>query len=154
MNKLFKLILFPLVFLWLASCATVSTFHPVNPKASAHWRAQGKILVHYQEKAETASMDWQQNADEFDVRLYGPMGLGATELKGQSTDMLVSKQILGDYSLPVNQLIDWLKGIPTKSVPGWTVEYQSYHQNGMPKLVTISHQNLYLRIFIDKWQFF
>ncbi len=154
MNKLVQWIIFGMFFALLASCATVSTIHPVNPKASEHWRAQGKILVRYQDKTETASLDWQQEAGQFDVRLHGPLDLGATELKGHSTDVLVSKQILGDYTLLVSQLIDWLKGIPTKPVRGWTVQYQSYHEDGMPKLMTISHQNLYLRIFIDNWQFF
>lgn len=154
MNKRFQWIIFSWVFFLLSSCATVSTVHPLHPKASEHWRAQGKVLVQYQGKTETASLDWQQNAGQFDVRLFGPLDLGATELKGHSTDILVSKPLLGEYSLPVSQLIDWLKGIETKPVSGWTVHYLSYHHDGMPKLMTISHQNLYLRIFIDNWQFF
>lgn len=172
MNKLFLTLKFALLFLvllLLSSCATTASFQPVHPKASQHWRAQGKISMREDAKAETASLDWQQNAQQYRIRIFGPLGLGAVELNGNpqgvelidsrgqlhqaaSAEML-SKQILG-YSLPVQDLVYWLKGVKTKHYYGWTVQYLSYHQDGMPKLMTASRSHIYLRIFIDKWQFF
>ncbi|HEV2614286.1 MAG TPA: lipoprotein insertase outer membrane protein LolB [Gammaproteobacteria bacterium] len=167
MNKLFWIIIFS-VFL-VTSCATTSTFQPHNPKTSQHWRVQGKIAMQDQGRAETASLDWQQNVQNYQIRIFGPLGIGAVEINGnpQGVELidskgqihqaasaeLLSQQILG-YPLPIADLVYWLKGVKTKHHHGWTVHYLSYHQNGMPKLMTATHQGINLRIFIDKWQFF
>jgi len=162
-------ILSALAFLMTACATTTSTFQPSNPKASEHWRLEGKIAMQNDGKMETASLDWQQNYQQYQIRIFGPLGLGAVELDGNpqgvtltdnngkiyqaaSAEML-SQQILG-YPLPIEDLVYWLKGVKTKHYHGWSVHYLSYDQNNMPKLVSASHSSIYLRIFIDKWQFF
>jgi outer membrane lipoprotein LolB len=126
MNKLFlglNFILLSLIFFLLSSCATVSTIQPQNPKASQHWRLQGKIAMEDNGKMETASLDWQQNYQQYQIRIFGPLGLGAVELNGDSQGVALtdnkgqlhqaasvealSQQILG-YPLPINDLVFWL----------------------------------------------
>ena len=181
MNKLFlcervlsrlalsRLVIFSVFAFLVTACATTSTFQPSNPKASQHWRLEGKIAMQDDGKMETASLDWQQNYQQYQIRIFGPLGLGAVELDGnpqgvtltdnrgqiyQATSAeTLSKQILG-YPLPIEDLVYWLKGVKTKHSHGWKIQYLSYHENGMPKLVSASHASIYLRIFIDKWQFF
>lgn len=176
MSKWFKFIGFKIIILGmyggvLASCATTSPMpiKPKNLKAAKYWQMEGKIAVRYDHKAETANINWQQQGQNYNIRLFGPLGLGAVTFQGgpnhielidnkgqihtaNSAENL-SQQILG-YPLPIENLIYWLKGIKTKHYYGWKISYLAYYPNGLPKLMEAHQKDIYIRIFIDKWQFF
>ncbi len=172
MSKWFKFIIIGIIAGFLASCATTTSTAPITPKnlkAAKDWQLDGKIAVRYDHKADTANIEWRQNYQNYKIRLFGPLGLGAVRFQGGPKNIelidnkgqvhtaksaeILSQQILG-YPLPIENLIYWLKGIKTKHYYGWKITYLAYYPNGLPKLMEAHQKDIYIRIFIDKWQFF
>jgi outer membrane lipoprotein LolB len=104
-----------------------------------HWQISGKIGLRDGSSGHSGYLNWQQCGNQFDIRLSGPLGQGTAHLYGDSRQAkLVTndqqlfqarsaaellEQQLG-WSLPVEQLFYWLRGIPSPDYP-----YQSYsHQ--------------------------
>ena len=144
-----KHILTVILLLSLVGCAT---FHaPMkaveNPElawpkyrqriqALADWQAHGVVGVSWPGNAQSANVSWVQSGSHFSLEFYGPLGIGATYIKGQpgQVTLITSKgkhlhansaealmqQSLG-WSVPVEGLVYWVRGIPA---PGAFVSYQ------------------------------
>ncbi|MBL4820261.1 MAG: outer membrane lipoprotein LolB [Gammaproteobacteria bacterium] len=92
-----------------------------------NWQLQGRVNARYQNESHTPRIRWQQNADEYSIRLWGTLNAGATLIKGQpghvtfnqggetrtatSPEILILEQL--GYELPVSQLNYWIRGLPT-----------------------------------------
>ena len=91
------------------------------------WTATGVIGIKYNGKADSANYVYSQDGDDFSIKLYGPLGIGSIEIKGDgnrivcidnkgketqadSAESLMVQQ-LGWY-VPVEGLKSWIKGIP------------------------------------------
>lgn len=46
------------------------------------WRARGKFSYQSNESSESGNFDWRQENDAYEIRLYGPFGLGSVRLSG------------------------------------------------------------------------
>ncbi|GAB4221771.1 MAG: lipoprotein insertase outer membrane protein LolB [Francisella sp.] len=95
------------------------------------WQVSGVIGIIYNNKAESANYIYQQDEDAFDIKLYGPLGVGSIEIKGNKNGVclenakgqkLTAKDIktlmleqLGWY-VPVNGLQYWIKGISMPNI--------------------------------------
>lgn len=142
-----------LVFL-LSSCSWVST-PPSAPGAQIpwkdrqvalnridNWKINGKIAVQTPQDSGSASIDWVQNQQRFNIALMGPLGTNSLKLWGQpgSVTMETSngkrvtagspEQLLREqwgWDLPVSNLSYWVRGIP---VPGgdFNGQYDQYHR--------------------------
>jgi outer membrane lipoprotein LolB len=92
-----------------------------------HWRAQGKLALRTSQRAESASLSWQQQGVESTLNLSGPIGMGATTLHSDGVLLQVSRgdelstydisspeAMLRDtgWALPVRELPYWLLGLP------------------------------------------
>jgi outer membrane lipoprotein LolB len=151
------------------------------------WTVAGLIGIRMPKQAESANFTWQQIHDQFNISLYGPLGLGGTELKGSKQGVSLTthdgrvltadniedlmQQNLG-WSLPVNGLIYWVKGLPVPGVPaktefnqqgllsdlqqqGWDIHYLDYQQqNGQWRVrkMLCQRQNLTITLIINLWQ--
>ena len=99
-----------------------------------HWFASGRLALATASESTTASVRWEQRAAGYTIRLTGPLGAGAVELRG--TDGQVSlkadgkehrapdadtllREVAG-LELPVNGLRYWLMGLaaPGQAVAG------------------------------------
>ncbi|QGP53710.1 Outer-membrane lipoprotein LolB precursor [Piscirickettsia salmonis] len=153
-----------------------------------HWQLQGIIAVRYAKQAQQANLNWsQQGLDCYQVNLSGPLGIGEIQLThqqgqyrftdshGQTTEansaQLLMQSLLG-WSLPVNGLYYWIRGLASPDMPyqktldeygrlitlsqsGWNISYQRYQwQNGLPlpTLIRLKNQQLWLKIAISDWQ--
>ncbi len=96
------------------------------------WTVRGAIGVHNQKNGWSASVNWQQQADHYQLQLYGPLGAGQIRLNGtpghvtlltannkkseaNSGDRLLYQQT--GWNLPVDNFYYWIRGIPAPSLP-------------------------------------
>lgn len=90
------------------------------------WQLRGRVDVRYDNESHTPRILWQQQAVEYQIRLWGSFNAGSTTIVGrpgyvtleQSGDTLSANspedlilQQMG-YELPVSYLNYWIKGLP------------------------------------------
>jgi len=54
------------------------------------WDVSGRIAMQTTDDAWSASMKWQQTGDDYDVRLFGPLGGEALSIKGRQDHVLLT----------------------------------------------------------------
>jgi outer membrane lipoprotein LolB len=128
--------LFGIFFFLLTGCATLQT--PLHDNLNwkqrqqrtnelTHWKAQGSIAIRQDNKAENGSFSLIQEGDNYELAIYGPLGMGRTTLTGDlqqvtlkeasgQTKTAASPEILLQetlgWSLPVTNLKYWLRAMP------------------------------------------
>ena len=129
-----------ITLLLLASCQSLNNstvinkstkFDIANLETNLHklnkWTASGVIGISYNGKADSANYVYSQDGEEFSIKLYGPLGIGSVEIKGDDNKVIfidnkgkktqadsvesLMVQRLGWY-VPVEGLSSWIKGIP------------------------------------------
>lgn len=91
------------------------------------WSFRGRTVIRQDKEGWNVGVTWQQQQEEFNIRLFGPFSQGAVELAGD--DKLVTMtfsdgetysaatpeellaEVLG-WLLPVSALRDWVRGLP------------------------------------------
>ena len=151
------------------------------------WQMNGKIGIRSEKESGSAVLFWLQRQDYFDIRLSGPLGQGSTRLTGRqnaarleianhgiyqasSAEALMQQQL--GWSLPVEHLLWWVRGLPAPSSKSqlqldhnsllstleqdqWRVEYLSYRtENGLqlPERIKLSGADLQITLVIKEWQ--
>jgi outer membrane lipoprotein LolB len=138
MQMLNKILLGFFCCLLLAGCAGLHTAE--SPRSSLnwqqrqaklqglnHWTSQGTLGMRMPQHAWSASFTWQQGVDEFNLGLWGPLGLGSLNISGTAHNVqlmtsqgkryqaLTVQQLLHQrtgWYLPVEVLRFWVLGIP------------------------------------------
>jgi outer membrane lipoprotein LolB len=153
MNKAVRFIgavLFLSMLLWVSGCSTLTQTRP-EPEAAVgskpevaqipeHWSMQGRIGVMQGEEGWHGKLDWQQDLDDFSIRIRGPFGAEQAELRrlkdklelrapgGQSISgarlAAWEREVFGT-ALPVEALPYWLHGKP---YPGMKLEMKRDRQ--------------------------
>ncbi len=97
-----------------------------------HWLLEGKIGLRHPDNSGSANLQWQQRADDYRIHLSGPLGQGASQLRGSSRGVTLeqagqptryaasAEQLLTDsfgWQLPVSHLYYWVRGIPSPLSP-------------------------------------
>ena len=148
-----------LLFL-LASCATVPIQNePLNQNISwntrqsqlnsiTEWKLQGAVALATAHGGQNASMTWQQDNGDYQIDLFGPLGVGHTTLKGNANSVvllangkttqanspeMLMQAVLG-WQLPISHLYYWVRGIPAPNLAK-TMTFDPYHH-----LMTLSQQ--------------
>lgn len=151
------------------------------------WQINGKIGIRSEKESGSAVVFWLQRQDYFDIRLTGPLGQGSTRLIGRqgvvsldianrgsfqatSAEELMQQQL--GWSLPVEHLLWWVRGLPAPYSKSqlqldsnsllskleqdqWQVEYLSYRtENNMqlPERIKLSGAGLNITLVIKEWQ--
>ncbi|HKM26475.1 MAG: outer membrane lipoprotein LolB [Gammaproteobacteria bacterium] len=151
------------------------------------WQINGKLGIRSAQDSGSAVLFWLQRQDYFDIRLSGPLGQGSTRLTGRqgavsldianrgtfqahSAEVLMQEQL--GWSLPVENLLWWVRGLPAPQSKSkvqlnsdsrlasleqddWHIEYLSYRiENGlaMPERIKLSGANLNITLVIKQWQ--
>lgn len=96
------------------------------------WTLQGKLGMRSAQESGSGTLFWLQQNDQYDIRLSGPLGRGATritgdqqgitlEIAGQETLQAASAEELLEeqigWRLPVNHLLWWVRGLPAPDTP-------------------------------------
>lgn len=99
--------------------------------AIPNWNIQGGIAIHNDQHGWNASFNWQQQAKNYTLVMFGPLGANRIQLSGTATSVtlqtpnqtltaatpeeLVSREI--GYPLPVSSLYYWIRGLPSPYSP-------------------------------------
>ncbi len=99
------------------------------------YRLRGKIGVHYDDESFSASFDWRQTGERYEIDFWGPLGQGRSRLAGDDRELTVTDArgevvhgasaevlmhaVLG-WSAPVAALRRWVRGSydPARPVVG------------------------------------
>ena len=119
--------------LLLAGCAvtpTTETWQPPSATEIRDWQFTGRVSLTQAEQGWHAGLFWQEQADQFQLKISGPLGQEAFRLTGNAAGVLLEDadgqriqahdaeslllQTTG-WSLPVSGLRYWVRGLP---VPG------------------------------------
>ncbi|HZJ95263.1 MAG TPA: lipoprotein insertase outer membrane protein LolB [Thiopseudomonas sp.] len=151
------------------------------------WQITGKLGIRSQDNSGSAIIFWLQRQDYFDIRLSGPLGQGSTRLTGRqgavsleianrgtyqaaSAEALMQQQL--GWSLPVENLLWWVKGLPAPHSQSqlqlddnsllsellqdqWHIQYLSYRsENGLqlPERIKLSGAGLDITLVIKEWR--
>ena len=138
------------VFL-LSSCAHPPEYAPLTTpwperqqqlSTLTEWQFRAHVIFKMPERKFSANVYWKQNADAYQVMLFGPLGFNAVNLDGDSNTVHLKdshghiysannpeslmQQQLG-WSLPISSLYYWVRGLPA---PGQitSVHYDAFHR--------------------------
>lgn len=122
--------------LFLSACSSIAPPADTNSnwtqlrsalQALDSWEMRGRVDVRYNDESNTPRIRWNQQALEYNIRLWGTLNAGNTLITGkpglvtleQGNDLVTAAsaedlilQQLG-YELPVSYLEYWVKGIPS-----------------------------------------
>lgn len=127
---------------WLEHRAALEGLHD--------WQVQGRVALRTEDEGWSASFDWQQRGENYRIRLRGPFGQGAVELRGGQHGVWLKRadqppvfalnpeallQQQTGWQLPVTGLVAWLRGLPGSDgdpVIQWDTQGRLLHigQNG------------------------
>jgi len=104
------------------------------PQRQAHlqlleqWYFSGRLAVSVEEDGWQASLDWQQDHQQYLLRILAPLGMGGVELRGDSNGVTLTfdegqpplhaeraenlLETMYGWSIPIEQLRYWLVGMP------------------------------------------
>lgn len=135
--------------LLLAACATQPLVisdpdwqrHEASIAALNAWELAGRLVVRQNGNSDTININWRQQGESFDLRLFGGFGLGAVRVSG--TDSAVTVEEGGEapvtlpslaavtqeyfgYEFPTAELLYWVRGLPAPRAGRNTLD-----ENGM-----------------------
>jgi outer membrane lipoprotein LolB len=142
-----------LLFICLSGCAmfqtpTAPVGQPMSWQTRAAklqqiqaWQAHGSISIQHEDKTDLASMQWQQHQNHYQFTLFGPLGFGHVEIKGEpglitltqsnkppvsaTTPELLMQNQLG-WQIPISYLYYWARGLPAPGIPAQKT-FDAYH---------------------------
>ncbi len=118
---------------WLMSCVSLPTSDEVAvraPQTPASYAVSGKAKVSARDLVQSLRFRWQQQNGEYDIWLWGALGMGRTHLQGNEANFIItegSQQLSGGaaelmqahfgWSVPVGALSAWLRGATAPNMP-------------------------------------
>jgi len=156
------------------------------------WHLRGRTAIFVDDEVHNIGLNWQRDEDQFVMVLEAPLGQGVIRVETSNEQNLPIKLSLPDgeviygedteatlyrilgWSIPVEGLTSWIKGLPLRSVPfsqqlngdgrlkslaqnGWHINYLDYFDidspaQGLPRKLYLKHERLALKIVIEHWQ--
>ena len=126
----------------LAACATQQPLviddpdwlqHQQSVAALQDWQLSGRLVVRQEGNSDTVNINWRQQDADFDLRLFGSLGLGAVRVHGDDAEVIVersgeepialsgldavSREFFG-YEFPTAELLYWVRGLPAPELSG------------------------------------
>jgi outer membrane lipoprotein LolB len=108
--------------------------------AMADWEARGKVAYRLPEDSGSANLTWQQQGEDSELRLSGPLGAGATTIRNDGPLIRVARDGIerlypadaapwlpgGDLlPIPVEAIRHWIRGVPDPGLPVDTLTLQN-----------------------------
>ncbi|MBM4197799.1 MAG: outer membrane lipoprotein LolB [Gammaproteobacteria bacterium] len=138
-----------LVILALSACTRPDREPPPRPDRAAQqatiaawadWSARGRLALKLADGGGQADFDWQQRGEDALIRVSGPFGVGAWEIRWNASELSVrnrdgsfSERYMGadaaerflearlGWSLPALNTRWWLRGLADPAYPAYTV---------------------------------
>lgn len=164
------------------------TQHREAVASLGNWDLQGKIGLRSPKQSGSAFLSWSQQHDSYRLVLSGALGLGRLALEGDASgvtwqgkdgktrhhpDPSVMIAEAWGWTVPVNALRFWVRGIPDPSLPveeqvlehglatrfrqsGWTVTPEIYRDASgisLPGRVRLQGEGAALTVSISRWTF-
>lgn len=100
-----------------------------------HWTNRGAISVRTPDTSGSASINWQQTANHYNIRIFGPLGAGQIRLdgdpeqvtlttaKGKQFSAPIAEELLAEQTgwyLPISNLHYWIRGLPAPGIASET----------------------------------
>ena len=167
-----------LASLLLCGCETLP---PVQDTAR-DLALSGRIKIAQTEQSSTFNFRWAQTSDGFDAYFWGVMGAGTTRLYGDSDTLAIegrelrtsgpAEEILEaqlGWSLPVELLLSWVRGVPEESMPtralgrnadgaieyfeqqGWRLRFEEFDEDGRYRRLTAVRHDVRVIILVREW---
>lgn len=151
-----------------------------------NWQLQGKIGVRAAQNSGSAALNWQQQEERYRLVLSGALGMGKLVLWGdqngvswtddngehrQHPDAQALVSELWGWSIPVEALRYWVRGIPQPQQPftgkpatedeaaafaqaGWTVQPVNYRDtdgHSLPTRIRLQSASATLTVLVNRW---
>lgn len=109
----------------LSACATApKTSQPLPEGKPLFWKAEGKIGIRTQNKAQSANFVWENLDQDYHIQLFGPFGQGRVHIKKEGNEVQLlhknttriadnAQQLLEQETgivMPVHWLSAWILG--------------------------------------------
>lgn len=148
--------------------------------ALTHWNAHGQIAVHNGNEARSAQVYWEQRGANYNMQLFGPFPGGSLKIHSQSGLVKLSQgsgyiahfQEHTVWSIPIDEMLYWIKGMPAPNSPaettwdrdqhlvkldqsGWQILYSHYTSNqgiDLPRKIEAHNPPLKIKIIVNDWQ--
>lgn len=165
---------------------TITSENLQQIQALNKWQAKGKLNLLFEGRSRSANFHWQHSEDNYDIRLHGLLGLGGGSLikHGNTVLLKTNNRVLSDaspesllqrsfgWSVPVSELADWIKGLPSSTSPidqlelgemgevrafeqqGWKIRYVRYiEQQGLalPSKIIATREDIKLTLIVKQW---
>lgn len=190
-------ILFIATLTFFSGCVSAPlTPIPINePAFQAHqakldkltnWTVDGKLGVKTKDDAGSAYLHWQEKGEAYDIHLSGALGMGSLHIDGGPDGVMLEDSKHKTYAgtlyslleqeqipwhLPLDHLLKWIKGQPSKNKikhwklnesgylaeveeDGWHVSYDRYADvNGiaLPHKLVAESADLKVTLVISEW---
>ncbi len=151
-----------------------------------HWDFKARIAGKYNDEGFRVGVRWRQRRQQFDIGLHGLLGRRIAVISSREDGVQIDtakggrhfalssedwiRNLLG-YSLPVNSLRYWVRGIPDPGQvyvslqlddrgrlqhleqTGWRVDYKRYHDDepALPAFINLTNVDFTVKIVIDRW---
>ena len=105
------------------------------------WHIKGAMAYRTPKDGQSASLAWQQNQQQYQINLFGPLGVGRISLNGTRgkhvtlirdgkeftahTPEALMQQQLG-WHLPIGNLYYWVRGLPAPGIAK-SIQYDEFH---------------------------
>ncbi|WP_199102124.1 lipoprotein insertase outer membrane protein LolB [Aquitalea sp. ASV11] len=178
-----------LALMWLVSsllltgCATETVFRPAASTSSTArdqaFNVSGRISVNMDGKGSVGQFDWAHQPDADQLSVNSPLGTTVARLQRnpagvslqadgktwQATDVeSLTQDVLG-WTLPLGNLVWWIRGLPAPDAPyqfsadgslaqqGWTIRFVSDADvpSLYPKRVDMQRDRLTVRLLPQSW---
>lgn len=182
----------------LAGCSTFQTlpksYHKLTWSERSkqlnsikEWSLEGSFSIQYAKNTNIASYQWQQRQDAYKISISSPLNLAHFDLYGnhkqvtlqestykfytaKNPEKLLQQQI--GWSLPISNLVFWIRGIPAPhsayklkldqyrhllslKQQGWIIRYLDFTTLGdidLPNKITLENPQFKIKITIKNWQ--
>lgn len=138
-----------LLMAWLVGCTTLPPAEDgegLRPDDIERFTIEGKVAWVHPEGRGNGHLTWQQDGEDFDLLLTGPLGQGSIRLDGSpervslatpdgqrhaaQADMLLA-EVLG-FTIPLEQARWWLLGVPAPAGEAGPVRVRGHDVHGRP----------------------
>ncbi len=150
------------------------------------WQIDGRLAIKNGDEGLSATLSWVQKDDTFDISLHDPLGRKVVHMQG-SYDLVSLSTADGQtieganpealqleyfgWSLPLDYLADWIKGLPVGDKPmqneiydgvgrlqaltqeGWRVKFRRYETSqlvALPQLVQLEKGDFRVKLLVDE----
>lgn len=167
--------LLAVILLLVSGCTTLPVVTGDVVARDQVWSLRGKLGVSAGKERGNFIVDWQQDKDQFEINLMGPLGMGVANIMGAadgvtlrlpgedpvyatSADQLLLT-VMG-LNIPVTEMKYWVRGYPAPgryrdtdtgfTQFGWRVEYLAFERS-LPVRIRLTRPEVKLTMAIRQW---